>query len=899
MNWTGGALSRSRNVKSKVSLSVKQRNHFAKARVKLQNTQRPSPPAIQYFDFGEWKPERGVHDDHRSNPVRQMAPSQRTLEQFENVQGVVRKLKSLRPRDQGQKRKRSVINDNEGDVLPSGIPLPPLSPSIIGSRPPSSSFSVQAEPTAKRSVKRLRNATPPTSHEPFPLAELDNVEAKRCKLLQESDWVGLDRQRRMSKPAKMSFTDAKDRDLIGRRRPLNDSAIRNRGTVQAPRPMKVPQITSYSEKLEGRYRGLADDCRSSSRVSIRIGSTGTTKGPDPDEILDCYQSPMLVKRPSHLENIIHYDNAGVTPKFQQQRREVAYNPAFSNESSSTFQSLFSPEEVEQSGMAQLVEAATVADGDNLSVAEDGLHLPEDYHFQEPEPGFRLVFEKTPQPHGQTSEFNVGSSPIVRDFAFTESRRSGAVIEQPARFEGRNELEEQISGPGPAEDENQSTSPLSIATSRYMQELENQSFGSGGRRVFIENKTNMAATTSAQPTLHRHKDEMRETTGDGEPEMSVKLDEVQDNENLEPAGDGDEIWRDFINLDSNNDFRRIPEQPASIHIHQSPKARLSLHDKQIQSQASPKSILQNAPPSSLDDDELLWRKFIFSDSDPIDNEWNIEEEEEARPNTPLDTQISNYNAARTQPSMIAEVATSPLKQNPHLLDETNLDDSTLAFHDDASRYANISTSSTESPGKITETTSRTPQQNLPHPSHSPNQSYSTSGTASLSPALHDNHGNNTSNNPPLPSRNPNPRFSNPPSSLRAQASSPNPAHSLQYLSAATNHPSSDELAWTPSRLPSGPPISTEKIVFRKPSRYVGEKDNAAPEPVHLGRILFRSNKKRSEKMTLAEAVERARGKVGRKGRKNGRNDGRYGGKEMEAEMEMEAEADEDEDDIVDD
>lgn len=881
MNWTGGALSRSRNAKSTVSLSVKQRNHFAKARAKLQNTQRPSPPAIQYFDFGEWKPERGVHDDRRSNPSRQMAPSQRTLEQFENVQGVVRKLKSLRPRDRRQKRKRSVINDNEGDVLPSGIPLPPLSPSIIASQPPSSSSSVQAEPTAKRGAKRLRHATPSTSDELFPLAALDSVEAKRRKLLQESDWVGVDKQRRMSKPVKMSFTDAKDRDLIGRRRPLNDSVIRNRGTMQAPRPMKMPVMISYSN------RDLADEYRSSDRVSIRIGSTGTTKGPDPDEILDCYQSPRLVQCPPHLENIIHYNNAGLTPKSQQQRREVAYHPGFNDESSETFQNLFSPDEVEQSGMAQLLETATVANDDDLSVAEDGLHLPEDYHFPEPEPGFRLIFEKTPQPHGQTSELSVGSSPIVRDFAFTEGQSSGAVIQQTARPEDRNVLEGQISELGPIEDENPNTSPLSVATSRYMQELEKQSFESGGRRVFKGNTTNKAATASVQPTLHRNKaDEIRETTGDRESGMPMKHDEVQDKKKSQPADDGDEIWRDFINLDSNNDFRTIPEQTTSTHVHQAPTARLSLHDKQVLSQSSPKPIEQKASPSPPDEDELFWRKFIFGDSDPIDNEWIIEEEEEACPKSPHDTHISKHNAAHTPPSMVAEVATSPLKQNPHLLDETILDDSTLAFNDDASRYANISTSSTGSPGMTIRTMSCTPQQNPPHP---PNRPYSILATASPSPSAYDTQSNTTTTILPVPTRNPNPRPSKSPSSLRAQASSSNPLQNLNV----SNHLSSDELAWTPSRLPSNPSISTEKIVFRKPSRYVGERANAAPEPVHLGRKINFASKKKKKKMGLVEAVERARGRRGR-----GRDDGRYGGKDREAEAEVDEDED-DEDDIVDD
>ncbi|KAL9126373.1 MAG: hypothetical protein Q9175_007929, partial [Cornicularia normoerica] len=389
MNWTGGALSRSRNANASASLSAKQKNHFAKARVKLQNEQRPSPPEIQYFDFGEWKPRRGEHDDRRSSPVKRWVSRQRTLDQFENVQGVVRKLKSLRPRNEGNRRKRSVINDTEGHVLPSGIAIPPISPITISSRPSSSSSPVQCQPTPEWTAKRLRTSTSSTRDEPEPLAVLDSVDAKRRKLLQESDWVGVDRQRRMSKPVKMKFTDAGDRDLIGRRRPLNGSAVQNRWNVQRSLPAKIPPIAAYSEKRRDLHRGLGEEYCDADGISIRIGSAATNKGPVSDEILDCYQSPGPVQRSSNSPKALNYDNAVLTPKPQHRRRGVSYPSAFRDESSELFRSLFSPEEVEQPGIAQLLEAATIPDTDDFSLAEDELRLPEDYHFPEPEPEFRL------------------------------------------------------------------------------------------------------------------------------------------------------------------------------------------------------------------------------------------------------------------------------------------------------------------------------------------------------------------------------------------------------------------------------------------------------------------------------------------------------------------------------
>ena len=378
MNWTGGTLSRSRNINAKASLSVKQKKYFAKARIKLQSGQRRSPPEVQYFDFGEWKPESSVRDHRHSDRGKERVSSQRTLDQYQNVQGVVRKLKSLRPKDEGKKRKRSVINDAEGYVLPSGIPIPPISPTIIGSHSAARPSPIQAEPTKTRVVEQFRTSTSSISDDLYPLAALDSVETKRLRLLQESDWVGIEKQRCLSKPVKMKFTNAEDRDLIGRRRPLKGSAAQNRWNVQGPRPMKIPLMEACSER---------DDDWGPDEMSIRIGSTATSKGPIVDEMLDCYQSPELANlsaRPAHS-----YENKSMrdTPRSQHWTLEATNSLGLRRETSEPFRSLFSPEEIEQSGVAQPVEASTIADDNSLSSTGDELQLPEDYTFPGSERGF--------------------------------------------------------------------------------------------------------------------------------------------------------------------------------------------------------------------------------------------------------------------------------------------------------------------------------------------------------------------------------------------------------------------------------------------------------------------------------------------------------------------------------
>ncbi len=889
MNWTGGALSRSRHANPKVSLSVKQKNHFAKARVKLQNGQRPSPPEIQYFDFGEWKPECGVHNDQLSNSVIKGSPSQTTLDQYENVQGVVRKLKSLRSRKEGNKRKRSIINDTEGHVLPSGIAIPPISPTIITSRLPSSSSPIQAEPSERN---RLRISTSSRSDELDPPASLDSVEAKRRKLLQESDWVGVERQKRISKPVKMKFTDAKDRDLIGRRRPLNDCTVENRWTVQGSRPMKIPRLESDSEKPRGLHRALADEYWSASGISIRIGSAATNEEPMSEEMLDCDLSPGAVQLSSPSVKTFDCDITGPPANPQHRRCKATAPSAFMKKSSEPFRSRFSPEKVEPSGIAQLVEAATIADDDNLSLSEDKLRLPEDYHFPEPEPGCRLVFERTPQPRGQISEFNNGSSPFVRDFALPKGHLSLATSEQPVSPEDRSALEQQISEHGPVGDADRNTSPLSIATSRYMQELENQSFGPGGPRLFAKNMASEAATARVQPFDGTDKTEgNRGIVGDRQPKNPAQPDVIQDKENIQPTEDEDEIWRDFIDLDDVNDLHPSQEQPTCEHKPCATAISSVPEREQVLHQASANSNVPEVPPPSRDDDELVWKNFIFSDSSPNNDEWVIEEP--ASSESPPDDQISTYNPARTQPSMIAEVATSPVKQNPHLMDEVMLDDST-PVRDDASRYAHAPTSSAWSP-ETTENVSNMPQDvSSYYPSDSPDRS---SDPTTASPAAHDTTQSHPSSDQPLPKTR-NPRISNP-SSLLVEASH-SPTGPTPYNNNKNNNPSSsDELSWTPSRLPAPPPRK-EKIVFKKPSRYVGERANEAPQPVHLGRNVSkgkggkekRNRNRNGKKTSLAEAVERAKRKVSGKGRRESRDEG--GGRE-----EAEAEAEADRDEIVDD
>lgn len=904
MNWTGGALSRSRHSNAKASLSIKQKNHFAKARVKLQNGQRPCPPEVQYFDFGEWKPESGKHHDQRSKSAEPRVAGQRTLDQFQNVQGVVRKLKSIRPRNDGDRRKRSVINDTEGHVLSSGIAVPPISPITISSRSPSSSSSAHSQPTPEQNAKRLRTSPSSPMDEADPLAVTDSVEAKRRRLLLESDWVGIERQRCMSKPLKMKFADAEDRDLIGRRRPLNGTAIQNRWNVRGSRPMKMPLAVPNSRKP---FR--EEGCCGADEISIRIGSTATSNGPIANDVLDRYQSSRFTKCSSYPPKALNHDNVQLAANPQHQRREFTTPSASRDETSEPFRSLFSPEEVEQSGIAQIVEAATVADAGDDLLAMGELQLPEDYHFPEPGPAFRLVSEQRHHPQGYISSFDDRGSPIEHDLSYPDRQLPGISIEHAVLPEDRNVLEDQIAEYAPVQDADQGTSPLSIATSRYMQELESQSLGFRGPRFMAKDMANRAAAAKAQPPIDRSPaKEKQGTISNREPKISVQPDDVQDKENIQPTEDEDEIWREFINLENVLDVRSSQEELPSTHIPNVVEPKTSF--QQIPDQTCTESATQKAPLLPQDDDELIWKNFIFSDS-ISNNDWVLEEAEEEAArlkSTSSSSPISTRNhRAGTQPSMVAEVATSPMKQNPHLIDDGMFDDDSTLVLDNASRYAHAATriTDTEPTGTPQQTSySPRPQSSIPAPTSSP------APLSSQTPS------NATPLPPPPP--NPHPQNPKPPSSLLAQASS--------------SSSSCDPLSWTPSRLPlptpTPAPISTTtttpapKILFNPPSRYIGSNP---PLPVHVGR---KSNpgkghahrnanpkpkgkkthsnttkeerkKKAGKERSLADAVERARGRVEvgmRTGRSTQKREEDGGGKDSDTGREGEqgsGEEDEDE------
>ncbi|KAI4169815.1 MAG: hypothetical protein LQ346_008930, partial [Caloplaca aetnensis] len=255
MNWTGGSLSRSR--KQNANLNVIQKKHFAKVRGQLLNG-RPPPPRLDVSIFHDLQHNSIAHTmASPSTRQQERQSSQMTLDEYENIRPMVRRLQSLRPRHTRMMTPSPPIE-----------PQPPLR-SAEGNRKSSSRFA-HAEPHTQTYKYQYQNSSRSTSAH-FGATEvppaIDEIEAKRRELLGTSDWMGLGK----IKPLKIHFPDAEDRDLIGKRRRVgtdqNRASRMNPALIQTSRP-----VSNTYEKFNMRR---ANPCvpTSPSRISIHIGSS--------------------------------------------------------------------------------------------------------------------------------------------------------------------------------------------------------------------------------------------------------------------------------------------------------------------------------------------------------------------------------------------------------------------------------------------------------------------------------------------------------------------------------------------------------------------------------------------------------------------------------------------------
>ena len=198
MNWTGGRLQRSRHAGT--SLAALQKNHFAKARTRLQN----GPPTASLFkvpvfeiakDQGQRLPD---YQSLLASEVRKNR-TQSTLEDCHNTAHIAKRLKSIKGRRSYDKTRPLRFHGQRH-----------------GSRISSHNDDL---------ARHLRAVTTKVDSDPNGLYGMthghsaeQSLEAKRLELLQRQDWVGA----RILKPLKKELVEDDSVERIGKRRRLRE-----------------------------------------------------------------------------------------------------------------------------------------------------------------------------------------------------------------------------------------------------------------------------------------------------------------------------------------------------------------------------------------------------------------------------------------------------------------------------------------------------------------------------------------------------------------------------------------------------------------------------------------------------------------------------------------------------
>lgn len=830
MNWTGGGLSRSRNAKG--SLSAKQKNYFAKARAKTQKG-RLLRPALQSFDLGGWRPVIKLASSPRSiERVPRRSPIQKTLDDFENVQPLVKRLNGLKPRDRSSKRKRTPSQSLNGHTIQHRKEVP--EPIIIGS---SQSSSVSPPRTQQPTVQARRSIN---------TENIDNTstEAKRRRLLEMNDWVGIHRP--TTKPVRMKFADPADRDLIGKRRAVtktNQDPPSNRGRRAS---IRMPNVGhgGVIPAAHDPYYGLED-------VSVRIGSavdrsvrnrTATslrgrreTQSEFSDELLDNGGPASFYKAPSPKiaeealqPSSLHLSDYG--------HRNVLTPSAFMSDSSARSSS-YSRDHVERRQPFQTPSPARTLEG----VEKNGIVDSSDLGLaNEPSPrntGFRLVFEDSPYRHaliprrssaGRFSRdpgFNDANAPPV---APRLSKTSGNLRSNQFGVVQRQHTTE--------------TNDLAVTASRLDRKVSQEP------NVALHGTKRYAGLSDSNPrdTNHLEREfvgsKALPTAASAHRQHSLSPTAVPSQTQPTPIVEEDPIWKTHTTLHTQDD-----EGPPR---HYSPRQDEMLDDAHHEPNQPPLPGIsrEEQMPKAAEDEEAAWRKFVFGDED-------VSDDATQRLDTAShESDSHNHYFNRNQPSLVAEAATSPLKQDPHLADETF--DESSSFLGEASPVEDS-------------IVGLTPEE----------EDNSIDYTAEIvSPSLTEQAETSTNeldSQPPLPqswSRTANR------SSVIGEASSSSQQATL------TPYPivSSDELQRSPDRLPFVPnerpnmPSSKaepsnlpraphaqtqrrEKIIYKKPPRYVGQGSSDAMEPTILGGRVLRSGRTLKEKSSRRARNDRGKGK----------------------------------------
>ena len=810
MNWTGGALGRTRNCNGTLAI---QKKHFANARAKL-DAKRPISYEFQAWTQQPMKSPRSSGDRYLS-PSR--CSSQRTLDEFKETRPIIKKLKSIRPkRAEHEASSSGLRNDNLYNRTPTQINRQ-ASPITISSRSSSLTSSDDEDTPAAK--------TPNTQSAPHRASDPYDIEAQRRRLLETDDWVGIHRNR----PAKIKFQTAEDRDQIGKRRKLSP-------THAQPSIWRRKHLrdTSFFEGL-GRSPHLSQDYVSQGDVSIRIGSA-----------VDRSTKEVAPVRASSMQNSWSEEDEMLLDEGAIQVRDRYPNPFLKGET--VFEGLSRPASAElnmpspDSMVLRTSDPFYEEEKDDPSkngvhdeqdlpfdVAARAMRLKEDieqYQMND-ELGFHVAVDQVLSVH-ESGQAKVNSrSTLGRDLA--------SVIDIEDACHDRRK---HASGSSLASSSIQSENLAGLHAKAFKQDIS----GVEEARVSaMRSNSNALGKEVVKPvdTLYNHDANDLGLHHGNRKLQAGKLasDKSKLRDELEAMEKGN------ITMNDNKSPSVIPgilvtpssplsadtngPQPMPRKVSPLQKERLSVPSQKPNNSATAPLQEPMQPISQpIEDEEAIWRSFVFSDDDPTKSEWTFDEVEGADPN-PETVSSSPNHPSHTQPSMIAEVATSPIKQNPHLVEENRLLDSATsppsAKTDARSMLAEASSTSFESAFFGEEEEVSLPD--LPPAQFSPETLSSTSPltnatTSSCNPLaqtiLRD-----------LPT----------PFSTEAQAATTTPSTPSSSTDPLTHFSTPPPASRRPSQhRKDSLPLQARRqaaVLFMKPARYVGSMSSDPIEPIVLG------------------------------------------------------------------
>ena len=816
MNWTGGALGRSRNART--SLTAIQKRHFAKVRARLEpkHLSPRSKPTSDSLDRSLHRSNLAARCQNQQEDDRGCR-SQRRLDDFEETKYIAKKLGSIRPRQRDSHSNRTPIEDDDGYCSQEPHLIFGSSPISISSRTTSphrsSSDLEQSSPPSPRPVRVNSNNAP----------LLDPIEVQRRRLLEMSDWVGIN----PTKPPKIHFTNCEDRDQIGKRRRL--SQVPQHG--QCVSVKKRPRRTGYFERLLQPSRP-PQDYLSQGDVSVRIGSA-VDKSMKEDRSM---QGLSTRQRSSMLADEMLLDDQvmGVghnSPKLAYQLESIAKNEA----SPKHERSMLTPSPAVRS----LPTRASAQDHMGYSSSSKSNRVLNPFHSSAIEPYVlqedpaqdyyneasqsTLTLDSTPLAVTECSEQR-SSSPVTHHFTLDQNTDGKDALEV-VKYEYETSPLDSIE-------------PDNLIMLRAFNEPEDA----------IVAKERRKGVKSADSSAVRQRLERLQGASSGvyvEKNSEILLalhDERAAQSKLnQPVSEEETVWKAFVNMDDDEEedrrrsaTRQEPtvREPASVppgHDVLSPncKSLPQITKGPIQSQ-TPDEVSNTLPThragrvETVEDEDAIWRSFVFQD-DEMDNEWTLEEPKE------LDKQEETSSAiypSRTQQSMVAEVATSPIKLNPHLVKEA-INTGTSPLADKVSMMAEADTESTQQEEMLDSLFAEL--------SSEPTSSTATSRLGQAG---------NAQNEPPP--------IGHSPSSLKPQVSttwSTPQTHSLTNMVGtetsmqALQFSETNPLASSRSRIFSAQRQTLQQhqqnghqasVIFKKPARYVGERALDPIAPVILGR-----------------------------------------------------------------